>query len=63
MTEEEASLEYVRRKLEANRGRVRKICREIGVPYNSIHVIWTGRVKKPYYETYRKLEEFFRNEV
>lgn len=62
MTEEEASLEYVRRKLEANRGRIRGICRKIGVSYSSIHAIWTGKSKVPYGETYRKLEEFFRNE-
>lgn len=59
---EEESLEYVRRKLDANRGRIRRICQEVGVPYNSIYQIWTGKVKKPYYETYRKVEEFFRSE-
>lgn len=59
---DETPLEYVLRKLRDNKGRVRHICRVTGTPYSTVNALRQGKVKKPYYSTIQKLEEFFRGE-
>jgi predicted transcriptional regulator len=58
----ETSTEYVRRKLERNRGQWKRISGESGVPYSTIKNLMQGLVNDPRTSTIDRLREYFRRE-
>jgi hypothetical protein len=55
----EPLLDYVRRSLEANKGRVREISKELGLPYSTVTKIWKGDTPNPGVQTVQTLADYF----
>lgn len=57
------SVEFIRNKLERNRGQWKRISDESGVPYKTIKNFMQGRVKYPRLPVLDKLQTYFQQEA